>query len=264
MILLETEKLGIHFGGLTAVKNVDLKVRSGETIGLIGPNGSGKTTFFNLISGIYTPTEGRIFYQGKSLVGLPSYKIAEMGISRTFQNSRLFLGLSTLDNVLAGMNPGGKKANVLNSVFRGKKTDAEMRNSIYEALNLLEYFSKALVERKYQRVKDLPLVDKKRVEICRAIASKPKLFLLDEPSAGMNSEETSELMKDIAKVREKGIEMSIILIEHDMRVIKEIAQRVVVLNYGEKIFEGTFEEASKDKKVREAYLGTGQESAEDK
>lgn len=253
MILLKTERLGINFGGLSAVIDVDLEVKSAETLGLIGPNGSGKTTIFNLVTGIYAPTRGRILFRDTDLAGLPPHQITRMGISRTFQNSRLFLGLSVLDNVLVAMNYG--RSNILHSIFRKSKTNSGIRQSINEAMGLIEYFSQELIERRYQRVKDLPLADKKRVEICRAIASKPRLLLLDEPSAGMNWEETSELMKDLIKVREKDTELSIILIEHDMRVIKEIVHRVAVLNYGEKIFEGTFEEASRDKKVRQAYLG---------
>jgi len=260
MILLETERLGIRFGGLAAVWDVDIQVKTGETIGLIGPNGSGKTTFFNLITGIYIPTEGSILFKGKNLVGLPPHKIAENGISRTFQNSRLFSGLSVLDNVLVGMNLL-QTTNIFDSVFRRGRVKNETSHSIDEALTLIEYFSIDLVRQRYQKVKDLPQADKKRVEICRAIASRPKLLLLDEPSAGMNPEETSELMKDLAKIREKEREMSIIVIEHDMRVIKEIARRVVVLDYGGKIFEGTFEEASHNKVVKEAYLGSGEKSA---
>jgi branched-chain amino acid transport system ATP-binding protein len=255
-VFLETKGVGIRFGGLAAVKEVDFQIESGETIGLIGPNGSGKSTFFNLITGIYTPTEGKIKFRGQDLVGLPPHAIAKIGISRTFQNGRLFLRLSVLDNILIGMSHL-QRVNILHSVFRRNKVNAEMKSMINVALGTIEYFSQDLIERKYQRVKDLPLVDKKRVEICRAIVSKPKVLLLDEPSAGMNTEETSELMKDILRVKENDQEMSVILIEHDMRVIKEIAQRVVVLNYGEKIFEGTFAEASQHQSVREAYLGAG-------
>jgi len=260
MILLETERLGITFGGLTALWDVDIQVKTEETIGLIGPNGSGKSTFFNLITGIYIPTKGRILFNGRNLVGLPPHKIAENGISRTFQNSRLFSGLSVLDNVLVGMNLL-QDTNIFDSVFRRGRVRDEISYSVDQALSLIEYFSVDLVKQKYQRVKDLPHADKRRVEICRAIASRPRLLLLDEPSAGMNPEETSELMEDLAKVREKEKMMSIILIEHDMRVIKEVAQRVVVLNYGKKIYEGTFEEASQSKEVKEAYLGSGDRGA---
>jgi branched-chain amino acid transport system ATP-binding protein len=257
MILLETEKLGIRFGGLAAVWDVDVQVKTGETVGLIGPNGSGKTTFFNLLTGINIPIKGKILFQNKNLVGFPPHKIAENGISRTFQNSRLFSGLSVLDNILVGMNLL-QKTNIFDAIFKRDQIRIELRGSVNEVLNLIKYFGKDLEQRSYQKVKDLPLADKKRVEICRAIVSKPKLLLLDEPSAGMNPEETSELMEDLVKIREKEREMSIILIEHDMRVIKGVAQRVVVLNHGEKIFEGTFEEASHNKQVKEAYLGTGE------
>lgn len=260
MILLETKKLGIKFGGLAAVWNVDIQVKIGEAIGLIGPNGSGKSTFFNLITGIYTPTEGKILFKDKNLCGLSPHKIAKNGISRTFQDSRLFSRLSVLDNVLVGMNLL-QNTNIFDSIFRKGRVRGEMSYSINEALTLIEYFSTDLIERRYQKVKDLPQADKRRVEICRAIASKPKLLLLDEPSAGMNPEETSELMNDLTKVKEKEREMGIIVIEHDMKVIQKIADRVVVLNYGEKIFEGTFEEASHNKEVKEAYLGSGDKGA---
>ncbi len=256
MMLLMTEQVGIHFGGLTAVAGVDVQVRAGETLGLIGPNGSGKSTFFNLITGIYPPTSGKIYFQGKNIAGLAPCDIAEKGISRTFQNSRLFSQLSVTDNIIVGMNHR-ERPNLFESLFRRGKVQRQLEEYLQEATELMRYFSEELINQRYKRVKDLALADKKRVEICRAMASQPRLLLLDEPSAGMNWEETSELMKDIAKAREKDPGMSMILIEHDMRVIKEIAERVVVLNYGEKIFEGTFEEASRDQGVRQAYLGTG-------
>ena len=255
MEILRTEKISINFGGLVAVKEVDFSVKEGEIVGLIGPNGSGKTTFFNLITGIYKPTKGNIFFGEENIVGLPSHEITKKGIVRTFQNTRLFLELSALDNVLLGMHRW-QSFNWFNSMFRRNYTAQGLRKNVEEAFNLFnDFVGKELVDRMYQKVRDLSQADKKRVEICRALASKPKLLLLDEPSAGMNPEETIGLMEDIKKIKNKNAKIDIIVIEHDMRVIKGITQNVVVFNYGEKIFEGTFEETSANKEVRQAYLG---------
>ncbi len=252
--LLETEELTIHFGGLAAVNKVDFQLDRGEIVGLIGPNGSGKTTFFNLLTGIYRPTFGRIRYQGEDLVGLPAFKIARKGIARTFQNNRLFLNLSVLDNVLIGMHRE-QRTNWFDAVFRRQTVQKEFEQGVEKGLTLLEHFSHDLAEQCYKRAADLPQADRRKVEICRALASDPKLLLLDEPSAGMSPEETEELMEDIRRVRERMKEIGIILIEHDMMVIRQVAQRVVVLNYGRKIAEGSFDEISNKEEVLEAYLG---------
>ena len=254
MEILKIEKLGINFGGLEAVKGIDFFVKEGEIVGLIGPNGSGKTTFFNLITGIYQPTSGNIFFNSENINGLPSNEIAKRGIARTFQNTRLFWKLSTLDNVLLGMHRW-QSYNCFISMFGRNYSKKKLRENIEESITLFNYFSKELAGKMYEKVKDLSQADKKRVEICRALASKPKLLLLDEPSAGMNPEETTELMEDIKKIKNKDPELNIILIEHDMRVVKGITQRVIVFNHGVKIFEGTFEKASNNKEVIEAYLG---------
>jgi branched-chain amino acid transport system ATP-binding protein len=252
--LLRTENLTIKFGGLCALSRVDIQVSPGELLGLIGPNGSGKSTLFNIVTGIYQPTQGKVMFENKNIAGVAPYRILKAGIARTFQNTRLFSELSVLDNVLVGMYHLQKSC-ILDSIFRRQKINSDLRIKIDEALELISYFSTNLVAHKYKRTKELSTPDKKKIEVCRAIASKPKLLLLDEPAAGMTPEETNELIKDIAKIREKYQEMSIILVEHDMRVMKKIAEKVIVLNYGEKIFEGTFENASMNKAVREAYLG---------
>jgi len=252
--LIETEHLTIYFGGLAAVNEVDFHMEKEEVVGLIGPNGSGKTTLFNLLTGIYKPTGGEIRYQGENLLGLPAFEIAKKGIARTFQNNRLFLKLSVLDNVLVGMNRH-QDSNWFDAIFRRRYVERENHRGVEKAIELLSRFSQELAENCYKQAIDLPQGDMRKVEICRALASDPKLLLLDEPSAGMSPEETEELMEDIRKVRNRMEEIGIIIIEHDMLVIKEIAQRVIVLNYGRKIPEGSFEEVSKDEHVLEAYLG---------
>ncbi len=232
----------------------------GEVIGLIGPNGSGKTTFFNLLTGIYKPTGGQIQYRGEDVVGLPAFRMAQKGIARTFQNNRLFLNLSVLDNVLIGMHPH-QDSNWFDAIFRRQVVENELQRGVEKGLKLLNQFSKELAENCYKRPADLPQADRRKVEICRALASNPKLLLLDEPSAGMSPEETEELMENIRKVRERTKDIGIIVIEHDMVVIKQVAEKVVVLNYGRKIAEGTFEQVSDNEEVLEAYLGREEEDA---
>ncbi|MBM4339476.1 MAG: ABC transporter ATP-binding protein [Deltaproteobacteria bacterium] len=259
--LLETKKLTIRFGGLAAVNEMDFIIDHGETIGLIGPNGSGKTTFFNLLTGIYKPTEGEIRYCGESLSRLPTFKIAKQGVARTFQNNRLFLNLSVLDNVLVGMHPH-QDSNWFDAIFRRSYVERETEKGVEKGLELLTQFSEELASNCYQRAGDLPQADRRKVEICRALASNPKLLLLDEPSAGMSPAETEELMEDIRKVRQKVGGIGIIIIEHDMAVIREVAERVIVLNYGRKIAEGTFQEVSTNELVLEAYLGREEKDAQ--
>lgn len=254
MEVLKVEDVGINFGGLIALKEISFSVKDGEILGLIGPNGSGKTTFFNIITGIYKPTSGNVFFNGNKINDLSPHEIVKKGIVRTFQNTRLFWKLSALDNVLLGMHRR-KSSNCIISMFAKQINDRKIKEDIKESVELFNIFSKELEEKMYQRAKDLSQADKKRVEICRALASKPKLLLLDEPSAGMNPEETTELMEDIKKIKSRDPNLNIIIIEHDMRVIKGITERIVVFNHGIKIFEGTFENASKNKQVIEAYLG---------
>jgi len=260
-VLLATNELTILFGGLAAVNHVDFYINQSEVVGLIGPNGSGKTTFFNLLTGIYRPTMGEIRYHGENLVGLPAFKIAKRGIARTFQNNRLFLNLSVLDNVLIGMH-SHQDSSWFDAIFRKGYVEKEFKTGVDKGVALLELFSQDLARECYKRAADLPQADRRKVEICRALASDPRLLLLDEPSAGMSPEETEELMEDIHRVREKMKEIGIVIIEHDMMVIREVAHRVVVLNYGRKIAEGTFDKISNNEEVLEAYLGREETHAE--
>jgi branched-chain amino acid transport system ATP-binding protein len=252
--LLLTQQLTIRFGGLVAVDHVDVKVRSGEVLGLIGPNGSGKTTFFNLITGIYRPLEGELFYKGERITGKSPAEMARQGISRTFQNSRLFLDLSVAENVLSGMCYR-KNSGIWDTLLRPGRIERQLSEGIDRAVALLNLFSRELGEDPFKKAGDLPLPDRRRVEICRALASEPSLLLLDEPSAGMDPSETAILMEEIRKVREFQPEIGIIIIEHDMSVIRGIAETVVVFNYGKKIAEGAFEAVASLSEVRRAYLG---------
>jgi branched-chain amino acid transport system ATP-binding protein len=249
-----TQELSISFGGLVAVDGVNINVSRGEILGLIGPNGSGKTTVFNLVTGIYTPSAGDFFFEGESLLGKSPQEIARKGIARTFQISRLCLDLSLLDNVFIGMH---QRQNhwLADSVFRRGLLAREVEEAREKAFGLLSVFNKDLLEVVGKPVGTLPQIDRRRVEICRAMAMEPKLLLLDEPSAGMNPEEMAELMEDIKKVQAESEGISIIIVEHDMTVIRTISDRVVALNYGRKIAEGSFEQVSRNPEVREAYLG---------
>jgi ABC-type branched-subunit amino acid transport system ATPase component len=244
-----------HFGGLTALYRVSFEVGKGEVVGLIGPNGAGKTTLFNVITGVYRPDEGGFSLRGEDLTGLPPHQIKKKGISRTFQQSRLILGASVYDNLFIGMLEGFRSG-FFDTLFRRSRFEAELRQAVEKANGLLRQFNEDLVHRGFTRVSDVSQIDRRRLEICRAIATEPSLLLLDEPSAGMTPEESIELMSDIKRVQENYYQdLSIILVEHDMLVIGGITDRVVALNYGQKIAEGTFEEVSTNEELKEAYLG---------
>jgi branched-chain amino acid transport system ATP-binding protein len=251
---LVTRGLTVRFGGLEALAGVDVAVAPGETVGVIGPNGSGKTTLFNAISGLYRAAAGEIDFEGRPLTALEPHAIARLGVARTFQTSRLCLGLSVFDNVLVGMH-ARRRTGLVDSVLRRQRFRAEVRAGLAEASRLLALFSPGLVDRGFDRVGQLPQIDRRRVEICRALALRPRLLLLDEPSAGMSPAETAELMRDLQIVRGEAPELSLVIIEHDMFVIEGVSRRVVAFNYGRKIAEGTFAEVAAHPEVREAYLG---------
>ncbi len=248
-ILLETRKLSVSFGGLLAVKDLDLAIERGRIHGLIGPNGSGKTTVFNLITGFYHPTSGDILFQGRSIVGLAPHAITPLGVVRTFQNIRLFKKLSVLDNVLIGHHTkiaGGFIADMVGGALRQAERDAAKR-----CLEILDLFG--LADAKDKPAGSLPYGRQRELEIARALAADPKLLLLDEPAAGMSPHETAGLADLIRRLQ--GMGLTIFLVEHDMRLVMGICNPVTVLDSGEKVAEGTPREVQDDKRVREAYVG---------
>jgi branched-chain amino acid transport system ATP-binding protein len=252
--LLETRDLTIQFGGLTALNTVSFHITEGEVVGLIGPNGSGKTTFFNLVTGIYRPTSGTVLFNGEPIAGIPPFHIVRKGIARTFQNNRLFSNLSVLDNVIIGMHHK-QKTQWYDAIFRNRFSRKELHESAHRAMELLGYFSPGLADDCYKKAGELPQAYRRRLEICRALAADPFLLLLDEPSAGMDPGETANLMNDIRKIQKRTRNIGMIIIEHDMTVIETIADRVAVFNYGQKIAEGPFIEIAGNPEVLQAYLG---------
>ena len=250
-ILLQANGVTIRFGGLTAVSNFNLAIRPHELVGLIGPNGAGKTTIFNMLTGVYKPTEGNIAICGTSTRDMKPYEITRLGIARTFQNIRLFKDLTVLDNVKIGghihYKYSGTSAVLHTNRFRTAEGEAEV-----QAEKLLDIFG--LSRRANDYAKNLPYGDQRRLEIARALAARPRLLLLDEPAAGLNDSETLELMRDIHDIRDR-FDIAILLIEHNMELVMGICERIVVLNFGKTIAEGTPEEIRSNAAVIEAYLG---------
>jgi branched-chain amino acid transport system ATP-binding protein len=251
--LLQTELLRKEFGGLVAVDDVDFTVPAGAIVSLIGPNGAGKTTFFNMLTGVYKPTSGRVHFDGEDMTGKPPHAFTQRGIGRTFQNIRLFQNMTALENVLVGMHVR-LKGNPFQAILRTPKLKREEKAARERARELLEY--SGLPRRENQIGKNLSYGDQRRLEVARALATAPKLLLLDEPTAGMNPQETADFTAFVGRLREEQ-GLSVLLIEHDMRVVMGVSDRVTVLDYGEKIAEGTPKEIQKNQRVIEAYLGSG-------
>jgi branched-chain amino acid transport system ATP-binding protein len=253
--LLELKVLSMSFGGLKVIDDLDLVVNEREIVSVIGPNGAGKTTLFNLITGIYRPDAGEILLEGESLVGLPPYKITRRGVARTFQTLRLFLNMSVIENVMASQY-GRTKVDVVRVMLRTPGMRREEREIRAQAEDKLSFFGQRLMGYRWNMpAYSLSYANRRRLEIARAMATEPKILLLDEPAAGMNPVETHEITELIGKLRDEG-GYTILLIEHDMHVVEGISDRVVALDHGVKIAEGTFDSVATNERVVEAYLGT--------
>ena len=249
-LVLRTEQVVQRFGGLTAVNQVSMQIEKGQIVGLIGPNGAGKTTFFNVITGVNTPTEGKVFFGEQEITDVPAHQIVEKGIVRTFQNIRLFGNMTAQENVIAGMH-SRTKSTLVDAIFRTKRHREETRACEERADELLRLVG--LYDYRYDLATSLPYGHQRRLEIARALASNPKLLLLDEPAAGMNEQETGELLQFIGQIRDMGY--TILLIEHDMKLVMSVCEHICVLDHGELIAQGGPDEIKTNQRVIEAYLG---------
>ena len=252
--LLTVEGVTMRFGGLVAVNDVGFSLAKGAVLSVIGPNGAGKSTLFNVITGVYKPTAGTVTFAGDEITGKPAYDVVERGIARTFQSSRLFGDLSVLDNVIIGMHTR-TRTGVLDALFRPAASKREMTACVAKAEALLKAGSGDLYDQRYRPAGALAQADRRRLEVARALASEPKLLLLDEPSVGMDETETDALVADIRRLRVENPELAVILIEHDMRVVEAFPDNVMCIDYGSKIAEGSFATVRSDPRVQEAYLG---------
>jgi len=254
--LLEVQDVLVNFGGVTALNKVNLHVSEGEIAALIGPNGAGKTTVFNIVTGYYTPTSGRVIVDGESVLGLRPYQIARKGLGRTFQNIRLFGDMTAAENVATAAD-SLNKSGLVGSLFGGPRSRRDEAVSMEKAHELLRFIG--LDHRALQMAKNLPYGDQRRLEIARALALNPKVLLLDEPAAGFNPQEKIELGELIRKIRDRGF--AVLLIEHDMSLVMDISDRVSVLDFGQKIAEGTPVEIQKNQRVIDAYLGVAEDAS---
>jgi len=254
--LLKVDNVSVRFGGLIAIDSISFDIRRDEIFGIIGPNGAGKSTLINVMSGIYRPTEGQISVEGRKIQRIKPHQAVKLGIVRTFQNSRLFNELSVLDNVLIGMHLhtyGG----VLKATFLRKRTMRELQDAARQATTLLGELGGELMEQRMMPAQGLAHADKRRLEIARALAARPRLLLLDEPAAGMGDSDTKQLVQDINRLRAQRPGLAIGIIEHDMNLMRSLPDRIMVLNYGRQIAIGDFQTVSQNEEVRSAYLGKG-------
>lgn len=253
-MFLELDHLTIKFGGLTAVNEISFEVKQHEIHGLIGPNGSGKTTIFNILSGYYKPTSGKVFFEGKDITNFPAHRITRTGFARTFQNLRLFKSMTVLENVMVAMEHNARRSfiDVMFNPISARKEEAEFKENAMKHLDLLDISKYA-----NENALSLPYGTQRRVEIARALATEPKILLLDEPAAGLNEVETEELRNILIKILNSGI--TIFLVEHDMKLVMGVCSQITVIDYGRKISEGDCDCVRKDPKVIEAYLGKEEE-----